>query len=135
MTQKRAPEVGTIGWFDLTVADAETIRDFYAAVVGWQATPVDMQGYQDYCMTLPGSGETMAGICHKRGVNAALPPQWLLYITVDNLDHSVAQVTALGGQVVVPPRGSAEHGRFCVIRDPAGAVSALYEAARSPASS
>ena len=32
----------------------------------------------------------------------------------------------LGGEVLVGPRG--EKARFCVIRDPAGAVAALYEA-------
>lgn len=27
---------GTIGWVDLTVADAESTRDFYRDVVGWE---------------------------------------------------------------------------------------------------
>jgi predicted enzyme related to lactoylglutathione lyase len=27
---------GTIAWTDLTVPDAEKVRDFYAAVVGWR---------------------------------------------------------------------------------------------------
>ena len=31
------PPVGTIGWTDLTVPDADGLRDFYSAVVGWGA--------------------------------------------------------------------------------------------------
>jgi predicted enzyme related to lactoylglutathione lyase len=27
--------VGTIGWIDLTVPDAKSLRDFYSAVTGW----------------------------------------------------------------------------------------------------
>ncbi len=119
------PQTGTIGWCDLTVPNAEQLRDFYAQVVGWKPEPVDMGGYEDFNMVAP-SGENVAGICHARGGNAVLPPQWLLYIIVDDLDASVATCLELGGDVIVDPR---PHGdaRFCVIRDPAGAVCALYE--------
>ena len=73
----------------------------------------------------PGSGECVAGICHARGSNAELPPQWLMYVTVEDVDRSAARCTELGGQVLVGPKPLAG-GRFCVIRDPAGAVCALY---------
>jgi predicted enzyme related to lactoylglutathione lyase len=131
MSSSPSPPNGSISWFDLTVPNADAIRDFYAAVVGWKWSPVDMKGYQDYCMNLPDSGETMAGICHQRGVNASLPAQWLLYITVKDLDKSLARVVELGGKIIAPMRGGAGQGRFCVIQDPAGAVSALFEPAKS----
>ena len=38
---------GTIVGFDLTVADADPIRDFYAAVVGWFPESFAMSGYND----------------------------------------------------------------------------------------
>ena len=38
---------GQVGWFDLTVADADTIRDFYKAVVGWETEAHDMGDYSD----------------------------------------------------------------------------------------
>ncbi len=38
------PRTGIIKWVDLTVDDAEGVRDFYSAVVGWQAVPVDVGG-------------------------------------------------------------------------------------------
>ena len=129
MSDPKTQPTGLIGWFDLTVPEAETLRDFYAAVVGWKWSPVQMGGYNDYCMNLPATGETVAGICHRRGMNANLPPQWLLYITVDDLDESVAKVLALGGKILEPTRGYAGQGRFCVIQDPAGAVAALFQPA------
>ena len=118
---------GTIGWFDLTVPNAEAVRDFYQAVTGWSASEVAMGGYSDYCMTPPGQTDPVAGVCHARGHNADLPAQWLIYITIADLDASISQCTAHGGQVLAGPKSLAGQGRMCVIRDPAGAVAALFE--------
>jgi uncharacterized protein len=118
------PRPGTITWQDLTVPDAEALRDFYASVVGWKAQPVRMGDYADFNMTA--DGQSVAGVCHARGLNADLPAQWLIYITVDDLEHSIEECQRLGGSVIAPPRGLSG-GRFCVIRDPAGAVCALYQ--------
>ncbi len=124
------PQVGTIGWIDLSVPDATSLRDFYQAVAGWTPTDVAMGGYSDFCMApMPGAAP-VAGICHARGANADLPAQWLIYITVADLDASIAQCKERGGQVLVGPNGPGGHGRMCVIRDPAGAVAALFEPKR-----
>lgn len=126
MTQQPMRTVGMISWQDLTVANAKEICDFYQAVVGWSARAEDMGEYQDYSMRLPGSNQTIAGICHARGENADLPPQWLIYITVADIHESAAKVVELGGAVLSLPRRLGG-GEFCVIRDPAGAVCALFQ--------
>lgn len=118
------PGPGTITWQDLTVDDAERLRDFYEHVAGWTPSPVQMNGYADY--TMSAEGEPIAAICHARGGNADLPAQWLIYITVDDLDASIAECHRLGGSLVTPPRSFAG-GRYCVIKDPAGAVCAIYQ--------
>ena len=120
--------VGSIVWTDLTVEDAEGVRDFYRSVVGWEADGVDMGGYEDFNL-LNGEGEAVAGVCHARGPNADLPPAWLVYVTVEDVEESARQAREQGGEVVTGPRGLGEHGRFCVVRDPAGAVLALIEPA------
>ena len=119
------PEVGMIAWRDLTVTDAGRVRDFYQGVVGWKPEPVDMGGYSDFNMISPATGMNAAGICHARGGNAGLPPQWLMYIVVEDVERSARKCVELGGQVVVASRALGD-GAFCVIRDPAGAVCALY---------
>jgi predicted enzyme related to lactoylglutathione lyase len=81
-------------------------------------------------MNAPGSGKPMAGVCHARGVNADLPPRWLAYITVENVDLSAEKCIALGGKILTGPKGMDGHGRYCVIQDPAGAVAALFEPAK-----
>lgn len=121
-------KIGNIGWIDLTVENAGEIRDFYRSVTGWAAEDVEMDGYQDYCMSPPGGDGPVAGICHREGGNAAFPPGWLIYITVEDLDQSVARCLELGGELVVPPKAMGRD-RYGVIRDPSGSCSALYQKA------
>jgi len=117
--------IGTIEWRDLTVEDATSIRDFYQSVVGWTHTPISMGDYDDYAM-VTANGDTIAGICHAKGSNAEIPPQWLMYITVADLDESLAQSQALGGKIIGGPRCMGSD-RYCIIADPAGATVALYQ--------
>jgi predicted enzyme related to lactoylglutathione lyase len=123
------PEIGSIGWVDLTVPNAGEVRDFYAQVVGWKPQGLDMGGYEDFVMAAPGSGEGKAGVCHARGGNAGLPPVWLVYLVVEDLDTSAARCVELGGKILAPARPAGPSGRFCVIQDPAGAVAALFQGA------
>ena len=116
---------GTIVWRDLTVDNAPEVRDFYTRVTGWKSDPVAMGDYQDFSMLAEG-GECVAGVCHARGANAGMPAQWLIYIKVADLDRSIAECTALGGEVIHGPRTMGDN-RFCVIRDPAGAVAGLIQ--------
>lgn len=119
-------QVGKIGWIDMTVDDADGVRDFYKRVVGWGSEDVSMGDYSDYSMTLPDSGDAVSGICHARGGNAGLPGGWLIYITVADVEASAAACTANGGEVLLEPKGLAG-GRFCIIRDPSGATAALFQ--------
>ena len=121
-----AADIGKIGWIDLTVGDAPAIRDFYAKVVGWKPEDVSMGDYSDFNMTMPESGDPAAGICHARGGNAELPSQWLIYITVADVDKSAETCRENGGQVIVGPKPMGD-GKFAVIEDPIGSVAALYQ--------
>jgi uncharacterized protein len=121
-------EPGQIGWVDLTTPEAEGLRDFYAKVTGWKSSPVDMGGYQDYCMNAK-DGKTVAGICHARGQNAGLPPVWMVYIVVEDLDKSLRACVKLGGVAPGEPRVFGGEGRYAVIRDPSGTAAALFEPA------
>ena len=119
------PPLGSIVWLDLAVGDAPAVRDFYRAVVGWGSSDVDMGGYPDFLMTRPESPDGVAGVCHARGPNANLPPQWLAYIVVGDVEESMAACRKHGGKVIAGPSNAGGGSRSCVIQDPAGAVLAL----------
>lgn len=117
---------GRIGWLDLTVPNAEEVRDFYTKVIGWQFQNVSMGDYDDFSM-IAADGECVAGVCHTRGSNAQMPATWIPYVIVENLEASLSAVTEAGGKVRVPTRGAGPSGRFAVIEDPAGATLALFQ--------
>ncbi len=122
-----SPPIGSIGWMDLTVDDATGVRDFYAAVAGWTPTAIPMGGHDDYSMLRP-DGEAVAGVCHALGENAGIPPQWIIYVVVADVDARLASVEPMGGTIVAPVRSLGTMGRYALVRDPSGAVFALWSA-------
>jgi predicted enzyme related to lactoylglutathione lyase len=118
---------GHIVWIDQTSKNATEVKEFYTQVAGWSAEPVKVNDYHDYNMVPPGEEDPTAGICHARSVNADLPVGWLIYIQVEDLDASMAACKKLGGDVVAGPKGMGGKSRYCVIKDPAGAVAALFD--------
>ena len=117
------PALGKVMWMDLTVENADAVSDFYAAVVSWEKQALSMGDYSDYMMNLGEEGAS--GICHSKGVNAYLPPQWLVYIPVENLDASLEKCKSMGGKVIGEKRKMGDQGHYCLIQDPAGAYMML----------
>ena len=135
MGDQEKSNIGAIVWHDLTVDDAESVKDFYAKVVGWDTGNVAMGGadgtdnqsetYNDFTMNLPGTAETVAGVCHARGSNTKIPPQWVMYVGVEDVAASAKQCLALGGEILDGPREMAG-STYYFIKDPAGAVLAIF---------
>lgn len=128
ISEDGASSVGRIAWLDLTVADGSATRDFYAQVVGWSVQDLEMEDggerYADY-MLLGGDGSPAAGVCHARGVNADLPPVWMLYLPVGDLAESLRRVQEEGGTVVKATRGEDGKYVYAAIQDPVGVYLAL----------
>jgi uncharacterized protein len=110
---------------DLTVNQAEEVRDFYKQVIGWEHSEVITGSHSDYMMTTK-DGQPVAGVCHQAGSNAGLPPVWIVYFQVSDLNRSLETCRSLGGKVLREPGGS-ECGSFAVIEYPAGAICALSQ--------
>ena len=51
-----------------------------------------------------------------------IPPNWGIYIAVDDCDGTTEKATALGGRTYVPPTDIPNVGRFAVLGDPQGGV-------------
>jgi uncharacterized protein len=114
---------GKILWHDLTVTDAENVSEFYKAVVGWEKEGLSMGDYNDYVMKTK-DGEGVSGVCHAKGANASIPPQWLIYVRVENLDKSLEQCIQFGGKILGEKRKMGKEF-YSLIQDPAGACMML----------
>lgn len=120
---------GRIGWMDLTVEDAPAVRDFYAAVAGWEPHEVPVDDYHDFSMGVAG-GEDITGICHRKGQNAGIPPQWVPYIVVTDLASAFAEATKRGATAIVEPKVMEGAGTYALLRGLAGETFALWEDAK-----
>ena len=119
-------KVGKRVWIDATFADAPKLRDFYANVIGWTAHDHPMNDstgdYADYSMRSP-DGTDVAGVINQRGMNSGLPPVWIPYFAVANLEDAKTRAIAAGGEILDYPST-----KVVYVRDPAGAIVALVQA-------
>jgi predicted enzyme related to lactoylglutathione lyase len=138
-------EPGTWNFSGLNTNDVAGARDFYGAVFGWQADPIDLGQGESNMWRLPGYGDYLEkrdpGLRSRVADNGAPPgfedvvgwlmplnstapdsaPHWSVTFAVDDADVAAAKAAELGGTVLAPPM-DAPYVRFTVLRDPQGAV-------------
>ena len=85
-----------------------------------------MGDYDDYNMLQADTGEVITGIINQRGVNAALPAVWLLYVGVEEVDASMRTCEELGGRVLITPTKDVAY-KYAIIQDPAGAIIGIMQ--------
>ena len=113
---------GRFIWYELITSDVDAAAKFYSTVVGWTAKPStnpDMD-YRAWAM-----GDVMVGGLMAMPAPAAdqgMRPLWLGYISVPNVDDSVAKITAAGGALDMPAFDIPHVGRIAMVRDPQGAA-------------
>jgi predicted enzyme related to lactoylglutathione lyase len=121
---------GTPSFVDLMTTDVAAAKEFYAGLFGWtyEDNPTDREGVV-YTMASR-SGKAAAGLSPQPPEQAemGIPPMWNSYVTVDDIDATVAKVEAAGGTVMAPAFDVMDAGRMAVIVDPTGAVLSLWQA-------
>ena len=123
---------GHFCWMELMTPDRPKAKQFYEKLLGWQSVDREMRGMTEgstmtYTMSGPaGKPYQVAGMMDMEGpMWEGIPPHWMAYISVKDVDASAAKVKELGGTVKVPPMDIPSVGRFCIIQDPTGAVVSL----------
>ncbi len=114
---------------ELQTGDVAKARDFYTRLFAWSATEIPMGDFT-YTMMKTGAGEDemAAGIMQKP--SEGIPPHWLSYVLVEDIEASLAQATELGGTVLLDKTPVAEMGTMGVISDPTGATIGLWQPAK-----
>lgn len=109
-------------WYELMTPDPVGAKAFYDAVVGWAMQPGSPEtgGYgfianADGGMT--GGVLTLSPEMAEHGAR----PCWLGYLGVDDVDASVAAITAAGGTCLMPAWEIPMTGRVAMVADPDGA--------------
>jgi predicted enzyme related to lactoylglutathione lyase len=119
-----AHAAGAPAWVGLASNDVPAAKDFYATLFNW--TFVDEPLGRLVHTTCLLDGERVAGITPTEFTTTSFHG-WLTYLAIADIDTGLARAVELGGQIVAPAREYRAAGTVAVIRDPQGALVALYE--------
>ena len=108
---------------ELHTKDLAKARQFYQSLFSWELTDMPMPGGSG-SYTMIGVGEGVGG---GMMTDPAVTPHWLAYVGVDDVRAKTAQAKSLGATVLQDVMDVGEYGTMSVIRDPSGAVIALWQ--------
>jgi predicted enzyme related to lactoylglutathione lyase len=119
---------GTPSWVGLATTDVEGAESFYGALFGWEADHQPSGEGMIYSMQIL-KGKSAAAIykMDEEQVKQGIPPHWVTYITVNDVDAATAKVEPAGGKVVMHPFDVMDNGRMAIISDPEGSVFCLWQ--------
>jgi len=120
---------GQFAWYDLVTPDVAAATKFYPAVTGWGTMP-----WADGAYTMwAANNQPLGGIAPISREQSAqgIPPHWLAYVAVGDVDSSARTASALGGQVLHGPEDIPDVGRFAIIRDPQGGMVAIFRSSNA----
>ena len=96
---------------------------------GWEVEEMTMP--QGAYHIVKSDGEPVGGIMKKPEGAGQMPNFWGTYITVDDVDATLAKAEAAGGKAIYPPMDIPGVGRMCALTDNGGAMVSIitYEEA------
>ncbi len=117
---------GRFNWYELMTSDTAAAGKFYETVIGWTTAPMGATGDGSPYTVFSTAEGGVAGMMTIPAEAAGMPPNWMGYIAVDNVDDYTRRFEAAGGVVHRPPADIPDVGRFSVVADPQGAVVNLF---------
>jgi uncharacterized protein len=126
MGERDRYEHGTFSWTDLSTPDADSARDFYGRLFGWEFVDAPMPEESG------GGVYRMANIDGRAAAamyeTSERHPAWASYVTVDDVDVIAARARELGANLMGEPFDVMTSGRMALVQDPTGAVFAMWQA-------
>lgn len=121
------PAVGTFCWPELATPDLEAAQAFYAALFGWTPDPVPSSGgtyliWRKEGLQVGGAWQIPTGMDAP-----TIPPHWLTYVKVADVEATAKTARDLGGTVVRRPYDVMDLGRAALIADPEGTTFMLWQ--------
>ncbi len=110
---------GDFIWYELVTPDPDGAQAFYAPMLGWT---VKSAGLPDSDYRLAASFESEVAGIMKTPAGAPMPPAWLGYVGVNDVDTMAASIIDGGGAVHKAANDIPGVGRMAFVADPQGAV-------------
>jgi predicted enzyme related to lactoylglutathione lyase len=121
-------EDGTLCWADLSTPDPGRAARFYSDLFGWKIASAahDPSGY----LHIQNGAEFIGGIPPAAHRNPQVPPHWLVYFAVADVDACATVAKQQGGRELLPAVTTENVGRIAILSDPQGAAFAIFKSAR-----
>ena len=123
---------GSFIWFECGTTDAAKARDFYTELFGWTFEDVPMPGVDATYTLLKLDGQDVAGLHGMAGEQTGMPPCWMAYVQVSDVDDSTRRAKTLGATIVNEPMDVPGVGRMAHFQDPTGAHLAFFKPGEHP---
>ena len=121
-----APEVGEGSWHELMTTDAPAALKFYSEVFGWQpGDTMDMGPMGKYYMFNRPHG-MIGGMMNKPPEMSNVPPNWMIYFRVPDINAATERIKANGGSILNGPMEVPGGDWVVNAADPQGAAFALH---------
>jgi uncharacterized protein len=121
-----APEIGEASWHELMTTDWKAAMKFYQDAFGWQPSEkMDMGEMGTYQMFNRPHG-MIGGMMNKPPQMANVPPNWLIYFRVPDVDAAAERIKAKGGKILSGPMEVPGGDRVLSATDPQGAAFGLH---------
>jgi hypothetical protein len=111
--------------------DLKGSKEFYGTLFGWEFEAVGNDsgfGNDSVYTLIRHKGQLIGGMIDTVALNGKDDiSQWIVVMSVDDVDKAASSFTANGGDVITPPTDLRRRGRLAVVRDAEGALLGLLQ--------
>ncbi|MBL4684091.1 MAG: VOC family protein [Nannocystaceae bacterium] len=119
-SEKPENRTDSMHWNELWAKDAGGVLDFYKALANAEVEEMKMPDDSTYYILKAEKERSTGGVM--TSPDPRVPPMWLSYIAVDDVDGAVERASSNGGKTIKAPMDVENIGRFGIIADDQGAV-------------
>jgi uncharacterized protein len=118
---------GMFVWRELMTTEVDSALRFYGELAGWKSRKVDMPNGAYHLLL---KGEKQVGGMMAIAPGTDMPPYWMSYLSVPDVDAAIATAKRLGGEVVWGPLDVEDIGRMATVVDPRGGAFSVMKASK-----
>ena len=129
MSERTSYAPGTPCWIDLATPDQDAAAEFYGGLFGWSVEEDENAEQTGGYRVATLKGQAVGGVM--KLMQEGQPVAWSSYVSVEDVDATVAKAKDAGGTVMVEPMSVLDYGRMAFLLDPTGAAIGLWQPGRN----
>lgn len=121
------PSLGRFSWHELMTTDYRAAFEFYRQLLGWEKISEFDMGPAGMYLMYGMKGRRFGGMYNRGQERVNVPPSWLFYANVKDVERAAAAAKKVGGTIIVGPMDVPGGDRVAVGIDAQGATFAVHQ--------